>query len=122
MERVEELREGMTAITLRLSIKNTSSTAEDEYHKVKVGIKVREKAIEENLCERSHMARLMSEHEAEYEAQQLDALCQQWYEWIRASKRNNMEKESKRFVGQTKQKGMICSGILVYHAGSSMRK
>ena len=64
----------------------------------------------------------MSEHEAEYEAQQLDALCQQWYEWIRASKRNNMEKESKRFVGQTKQKGMICSGILVYHAGSSMRK
>ena len=46
----------------------------------------------------------MTEHEAVYKAQQHDALCLQWYKWIRASKGNNMENESKRLVAQTETK------------------
>ena len=53
VEGVEELIKVMMAITLRLSIKTMSAAAEDEFHKVNVGIKVMEKAIEENLHERS---------------------------------------------------------------------
>ena len=63
-EHREELRKGMMAIPLRLSIKNTNSAAEDEFHKVKAGNNSMEKAIEENLLERRHKVRLIAEHEA----------------------------------------------------------
>ena len=59
-----------------------------------------ERIIEETLHERSRKARLKTILKAEDMAGRHDALCQQWYYWLRLTKGHNMERERMRIVAQ----------------------
>ena len=67
---------------------------------VQAEIKVVEKLIGDTLRERSCKARGKTGHKAEDKEHRKDALCQQWYDWVRMSKRRNMDTESKRLITQ----------------------
>ena len=97
-ERVQKLGERMMAITHKLSTDSTSGVAEVAFREVKADIKIVKKVIGDTLRERSRKARGKTGHKAEDKALQHDVVCQRWYEWVRTSKCQNIDKESKRLV------------------------
>ena len=99
-EHAEKLERHMSAVSHNLKSESKNKIDEDAFCKIKAEIRVTEKIIEEDLCERSRKARMKTVSEAQDKGRQLDVLYQQWYDWLRTTKRRNMDRETKRLVTQ----------------------